>query len=88
MISNTYRFNFERSYYHLWVNFVILQFDNILLPTIVPIKSGANYEEIDISKSMEAYWKHTIYFPIIGTIINNLKFPFSNNENEYGFINA
>jgi len=43
--------------------------------------TGANFEEQFVSELVEAYWKRTIYFQIIDTIINNLnylKFRFSN----------
>jgi len=38
--------------------------------------TSANFDEQDQDVS-EAYWRHTVYFPIIDTIINNLKFRFS-----------
>lgn len=38
--------------------------------------TSANFDEQDQDVS-EAYWRRTIYFPIIDTIINNLKFRFS-----------
>lgn len=40
--------------------------------------TGDNYEEQEVPESVEAHWRCTIYFPIIDTIINNLKFRFSN----------
>lgn len=39
--------------------------------------TGANYEEREVSESVEAYWRRTIYFPVIDTIINNLNYRFS-----------
>ncbi|CAI6355661.1 unnamed protein product [Macrosiphum euphorbiae] len=38
--------------------------------------TSANFDEQDQDVS-EAYWRRTVYFPIIDTIINNLKFRFS-----------
>ncbi|KAF0722489.1 zinc finger MYM-type protein 1-like [Aphis craccivora] len=38
--------------------------------------TSANFDEQDQDVS-EAYWRRTIYFPIIDPIINNLKFRFS-----------
>lgn len=34
-------------------------------------------DQINASDPVELYWRRTVYFPIIDTIINNLKFRFS-----------
>ncbi|CAI6352180.1 unnamed protein product [Macrosiphum euphorbiae] len=51
---------------------------NNLRNFILETTTGNNYEEQEVSESVEAYWRRTIYFPVIDTIINNLKFRFSN----------
>lgn len=40
--------------------------------------TGAEQDsQIITSDSVEVYWRRTAYFPIIDTVINNLKFRFS-----------
>ncbi|KAF0726097.1 zinc finger MYM-type protein 1-like, partial [Aphis craccivora] len=43
----------------------------------VPQIGAEQDDQISASDSVELYWRRTVYFPIIDTIVNNLKFRFS-----------